>query len=51
MDIYDAAIDNFDPRMKAERLSVIFDSVKEDLTPLIKKIADKVGPTSLPLMM
>jgi len=41
MTLYNAAIDDFDPRMEASRLTEIFDSVKHDLTPLIKNIAAK----------
>ena len=43
MDLYDAAVDDFDPNMQAARLAEIFDAVKKDLTPLIKKITSKSG--------
>jgi hypothetical protein len=45
MSLYDAAIDSFDPRMKDLRLAQIFKEVKENLAPLIRGIAAKVGPT------
>mmetsp|Transcript_64448 Transcript_64448/g.158610 ORF Transcript_64448/g.158610 Transcript_64448/m.158610 type:complete len:567 (+) Transcript_64448:56-1756(+) len=40
--VYDAAIDSFDPKMKSERITEIFDEVKSHLTPLIAEIAAKV---------
>ena len=43
MQLYDAAIDSFDPRMTADRLAEIFDEVKEQLPPLIRRISDKVS--------
>ena len=43
MQLYNAAIDDFDPRMQASRLTQIFDSVKQELTPLIKNIAAKTA--------
>ena len=42
MELYDAAIDSYDPKMRADRISEIFDEVKKELTPLIKDIAAKV---------
>lgn len=42
MHVYDAAIDNFDPKMKSARIATIFDEVKAHLTPLISSIASKV---------
>jgi len=43
MSIYDAAIDSFDPRMKMERLEVIFGEVKRELTPMIEAIKQKAA--------
>lgn len=42
MDLYDGAIDNFDPRMQAPRIAQVFDQVKTGLAPMIKQIAEKV---------
>ena len=41
MALYDAAVDDFDPRMSTVRLAAIFDAVKTDLAPLIAKIGAK----------
>ena len=43
MKLYNAAIDDFDPNMQEARLTEIFDAVKNDLTPLINKIAAKTA--------
>jgi hypothetical protein len=37
MDLYDAAIESFDPRMTAKRITEIFDEVKVYLPPLIRR--------------
>ncbi len=43
MDLYDAAIDSFDPRMTAKRITEIFDEVKVHLPPLIRRINERVA--------
>ena len=35
---YDALIDDFEPKMKAERISVVFDAMKKGLIGILKKI-------------
>ena len=39
---YDALIDDFEPKMKAERIGVVFDTMKNGLISILKKI-DKSG--------
>jgi len=43
LDLYDGAIDSFDPGMPAARIEVLFQELKEGLTPMIREIAEKVA--------